>query len=112
MVSDSDSISTRQVGATSTVPRRAGPGAARRPATPTRRSIAMSISLTCGPSRTIITGETEEELVSNVQAHAREHGNTELSRERVLAEIRGRDPEQPIDAAAWAAMNPHGAAPK
>jgi hypothetical protein len=27
----------------------------------------MSISLTCGPSGTVITGETAEELVSNVQ---------------------------------------------
>ena len=33
----------------------------------------MSISLTCGPSGTVITGETEEELVANVQAHARAH---------------------------------------
>ena len=65
----------------------------------------MSISLTCGPSGTVITGETEEELVTNVQAHAREHENTELSRERILAEIRGRAPERPIDAAARAAMN-------
>ena len=72
----------------------------------------MSISLTCGPSGTVITGETEEELVSNVQAHAREHENTELSRERILAEIRGRDPERPIDAAAWAAMNARSAAQK
>jgi hemerythrin-like domain-containing protein len=72
----------------------------------------MSISLTCGPSGTVITGETEEELVSNVQAHAREQENTELSRERILAEIRGRDPERPIDAAAWAAMNAHSAAPQ
>jgi hemerythrin-like domain-containing protein len=64
----------------------------------------MSISLTCGPSGAVLTGETEEELVNNVQAHAREHENTELSRERILTEIRGRDPEQPIDAAVWAAM--------
>jgi hemerythrin-like domain-containing protein len=72
----------------------------------------MSISLICGPSGTVITGETEEELVSGVQAHAREHENTELSRERILAEIRGRDPTQPIDAAAWAAMNAPSVAPK
>ena len=72
----------------------------------------MSISLTCGPSGAVITGETEEELVSNVQAHAREHENTELSRERILAEIGGRDPGQPIDAAAWAAMNAPSAAPQ
>jgi hemerythrin-like domain-containing protein len=65
----------------------------------------MSISLTCGPSGTVITGETEDELVSNVQAYAREHENTELSRERIFAEIRVRDPERPIDAAAWDAMN-------
>src|SRR5262249_27113257 len=64
--------------------------------------MAMSINLTCGPSGTVITGKTEEELVSNVQAHAREHESTELS----------RDPEQPIDAAAWAATNASNAAPK
>jgi hypothetical protein len=52
----------------------------------------MSISLTCGPSGTVITGETEEELVTILQAHAREHENTELSREHILAEIRGREP--------------------
>lgn len=70
----------------------------------------MSISLTCGPTGTVITGETEEELVSNVQAHAREHQNTELSGERIRAEIRGRDPKAPIDAAAWAALTAPGAA--
>jgi hemerythrin-like domain-containing protein len=67
--------------------------------------MAMSISLTCGPSGAVITGETEEELVTKVQAHARAHQNTELSRERILAELRGRDPERAIDAAAWDAMN-------
>jgi hemerythrin-like domain-containing protein len=72
----------------------------------------MSISLTCGPSGTVITGETEEELVTNVQAHARAHEDTELSRERILAEIRGRDPERPIDAAACDAMNAQSAAQK
>jgi hemerythrin-like domain-containing protein len=50
--------------------------------------------------------------VTNVQANAREHENTELSREHILAEIRGRDPEQPIDATAWAAMNGQSAAQK
>jgi hemerythrin-like domain-containing protein len=72
----------------------------------------MSISLTCGPSGAVITGETEQELVSNVQAHARAHQNTELSRERILAQIRGRDPQRPIDAAAWAAMTAPSAAQK
>ena len=65
----------------------------------------MSISLTYGPSGTVVTGETEQELVANVQAHARAHENTELSRERILAEIRVSDPERPIGAAAWDAMN-------
>jgi hemerythrin-like domain-containing protein len=72
----------------------------------------MSISLTCGPSGTVITGETEEELVTNVQAHARAHEKTELSRERILAEIRGTDPQRPIDAAAWNEMTPPSAAQK
>ena len=64
----------------------------------------MRISLTCGPSGAVITGETEEELVSNVQAHARAHENTELSCERILAQIRSGDRRRHIDAAAWAAM--------
>lgn len=69
----------------------------------------MSISLTCGPSGAVITGETEEELVSNVQAHARAR-NTALSRERILAQLRGPGHLRPIDAAAWAAMTaPSGA---
>ena len=72
----------------------------------------MSISLTCASSGAVITGETEEELVSNVQAHARAHENTELSRQRILAQIRGRDPQRPIDGAAWAAMTAPSAAQK
>jgi hypothetical protein len=72
----------------------------------------MSISLTCAASGAVITGETEEELVSNVQAHARAHENTELSRERILAQIRGRNPQRPIDGAAWAAMTSPSAAQK
>ncbi|MDT5397945.1 MAG: hypothetical protein QOK33_1176 [Mycobacterium sp.] len=72
----------------------------------------MSISLTCGPSGAVITGDTEEELVRKVQAHARAHENTELSRERILAQLRGRDPQRPIDVAAWAAMTAPSAAQK
>jgi hemerythrin-like domain-containing protein len=72
----------------------------------------MSISLTCGQSGAVITGETEEELVANVQAHARAHENTELSRERILAEIRVRDPGRAIDAAAWDAVNAQTVAQK
>jgi hemerythrin-like domain-containing protein len=70
----------------------------------------MSISLTCGLSGTVISGETEEELVTNVQAHAREHGNTELSRGHILAEIRGGDSERPIDATARTAVNAQSSA--
>ncbi|MGA9492843.1 MAG: hemerythrin domain-containing protein [Mycobacterium sp.] len=72
----------------------------------------MSISLTCGPSGAVITGETEEELVTNVQAHARAHENTELSREHILAEIRGRGPQRTIDGAAWVAMTAASGAQK
>jgi hemerythrin-like domain-containing protein len=72
----------------------------------------MSISLTCGPSGAVITGETEEELVRNVQAHARAHDNTELSRERILTQLRGRDPQRPIEVAAGAAMTAPSAAQK
>ena len=72
----------------------------------------MSISLICGPSGAVITGGTEEELASNVQAHARAHENTELSRAPILAQIRGRYPQRPIDAAAWAAMSAPSAAQK
>jgi hemerythrin-like domain-containing protein len=72
----------------------------------------MSLSLTCGPSGAVITGDTEEELVRKVQAHARAHENTELSRERIRAQIRGRDPQRPIDVAAWAAMTAPSAAQK
>jgi AcrR family transcriptional regulator len=53
----------------------------------------MSKSLTCGPCGTVLTAETEEELVDTVLAHAREHDGTELSREHILAEIRGENPE-------------------
>ena len=72
----------------------------------------MSISLTCGRSGAVITGETEEELVSNVQAHARVHENTELSRERILAQIRSGDAQRPIDVPDWAAMTAPSAAQK
>jgi hemerythrin-like domain-containing protein len=72
----------------------------------------MSISLICGPSGAVITGDTEEELVSNVQAHARVHENTELSRERILAQIRGIAPERPVDETAWGAMTTPNAAQK
>jgi hypothetical protein len=54
----------------------------------------MSISLTCGPCGTVITGDTEDDLVAIVQQHAREHDNTELSREHILAELHGEPPQE------------------
>ena len=72
----------------------------------------MSLSLTCGASGTVITGETEDELVSNVQAHVREREDTELSRERILAKLRASHPEQPIGATASGASIVCAAAPK
>lgn len=55
----------------------------------------MSISLTCGPCGTVITAEDEDELVSAVQAHARDHdGSPELSREHILAHAHGQDPHE------------------
>lgn len=51
----------------------------------------MSKSLTCGPCGTVITADGEEELVDAVLAHASEHDGAQLSREHILAEIRGED---------------------
>jgi predicted small metal-binding protein len=54
----------------------------------------MSQSLTCRPCGHLITAETEDELVSAVIDHAQsEHGH-ELSRDHILAEVRGEDPEE------------------
>jgi hypothetical protein len=56
----------------------------------------MSISMTCGPCGTVITAADEDQLVARVQAHAREHdGTPDLSREHILAHLRGEDPDEP-----------------
>lgn len=55
----------------------------------------MSIEMVCGPCGTTITGEDEDDLVARVQQHAREHdGVPELSREHILAHLRGEHPEE------------------
>ncbi|HVV30458.1 MAG TPA: DUF1059 domain-containing protein [Mycobacteriales bacterium] len=55
----------------------------------------MSISMTCGPCGSVITAEDEDQLVARVQAHAREHdGAPDLSREHILAHLRGESPEE------------------
>jgi hypothetical protein len=56
----------------------------------------MSISLTCGPCGTVITADTEDDLVSRVQQHAASHdGTPDLSREHILAHLHGEHPEEP-----------------
>lgn len=54
----------------------------------------MSISLDCPPCGAVLTADTEDALVRAVQQHAREHHNTELSREHLLAELRGEDRDE------------------
>jgi predicted small metal-binding protein len=56
----------------------------------------MTISLACGPCGTVITADDEDQLVSRVQAHAREHdGTPDLPREHILAHLRGENPPEP-----------------
>lgn len=55
----------------------------------------MSITMTCGPCGTVISGDDEDQLVDRVQAHARDHdGAPDLSREHILAHLRGENPEE------------------
>ncbi len=54
----------------------------------------MTVSLTCRPCGTLITAESTDELVIQVQTHARDHdGAPELSREHILAHLHGEDLE-------------------
>lgn len=55
----------------------------------------MTVSLTCGPCGTVITAASADDLVIRVQDHARTHDRTELSREHILAHLRGEHPEEP-----------------
>jgi hypothetical protein len=44
----------------------------------------------------VITAADEDQLVARVQAHARDHdGTPELSREHILAHLRGEHPDEP-----------------
>jgi predicted small metal-binding protein len=54
----------------------------------------MSKSLTCGPCGTVVTAASEDELLEAVLAHGREHHGIELSRDHILAEIRGEDRDE------------------
>jgi hypothetical protein len=56
----------------------------------------MTISITCKRCKELITAENEDDLMAQVQDHARDHGGargTHLpSREHVLAHLRKRNP--------------------
>ena len=62
----------------------------------------MTVSVTCKRCRELITAEDEDELVAQVEAHARDHGGDHggahgahvPSRERVLAHLHRQDPEE------------------
>ena len=58
----------------------------------------MAITVTCKRCKEPITAEDEDDLVAQVEAHARDHGGAHgthiPSRERILAHLDGRD-EQP-----------------
>jgi len=57
----------------------------------------MTISLPCSRCGASITAEDEDDLVAQVQAHARDHGGAHgahvPSREHILAHLGGRTPE-------------------
>lgn len=52
----------------------------------------MELSMTCVPCGTVITADDQDSLVTAMQQHAREHDGAELSREHILAHLRGEDP--------------------
>jgi predicted small metal-binding protein len=58
----------------------------------------MAVSLTCTRCHELITADDEDELVAEVQAHARDHGGAHgehvPTRERILAHLRRHDPEE------------------
>jgi predicted small metal-binding protein len=58
----------------------------------------MTASLTCMRCHERITAEDEDELVAQVQAHARDHGGAHRqhvpSREHILSHLHRRDPEE------------------
>lgn len=55
----------------------------------------MTISLICKRCKEPITAENEDDIISQVEAHARDHGGARgthrPSRERILAHLRQRD---------------------
>jgi hypothetical protein len=58
----------------------------------------MTVGVTCTRCHELITAEDEDELVAQVQTHARDHGGAHgahiPSRERILAHLHGQDPKE------------------
>jgi hypothetical protein len=57
----------------------------------------MTLSVICKRCKEPIIAETEDDLIAQVEAHARDHGGAHgahvPSRERILAHLRPRDGE-------------------
>ena len=55
----------------------------------------MTVSVTCRRCKELITGQDEDDLLAQVEAHARDHGGAHgkhiPSRERILGHLRNRD---------------------
>jgi hypothetical protein len=58
----------------------------------------MTVSVTCNRCHELITAEDEDELVAQVEVHARDHGGAHgqhvPSREHILAHVRPHNPKE------------------
>ena len=58
----------------------------------------MTVNVTCKRCHEVITAEDEDQLVAQVEAHARDHGGAHgthvPSRERVLSHLDRQDPDR------------------
>lgn len=56
----------------------------------------MTLRLTCRRCGIVINADTEEDLATLGQEHAKQHGHTEpMAPEHILARIRRRNPNRP-----------------
>ncbi len=56
----------------------------------------MTLSLTCRRCGIVINADTEEDLATLGQEHAKQHGHTEpMAPEHILARIRRHNPNRP-----------------
>lgn len=53
-----------------------------------KRGNSMAKQVTCPPCGEVIRGENEDDLVRNVQSHAKQQHNTDLSAEQIRGEMR------------------------